>query len=91
MEIRERVGANLRNIRLRAGVSQEELALRANLERAYVGGIERAVRNPTISVLQDLAAALHVDPREFLMDFATSSPSIPPQPLRRGRKPRTGS
>lgn len=76
----------MRLSRLRAGVSQEELALRAGLERGYVSGIERCVRNPTIEVLQSLGSALGVHPRQFFDDLPKAgAPGGPPE-LRRGRK-----
>lgn len=61
MDVREQVGRNLRRLRHQAGLSQEELAFRAELNRGYVNGIERFVRNPTVVVLQKLANALGVD------------------------------
>ena len=66
MDVREQVGRNLRCLRYKAGMSQEELAFRAELNRGYVNGIERYVRNPTIVVLQKLAHALGVEIVEFL-------------------------
>ena len=66
MDVREQVGRNLRRLRYKAGLSQEELAFRAELNRGYVNGIERYVRNPTIVVLQKLARTLNVDAAELL-------------------------
>lgn len=66
MDVREQVGRNLRRLRQRAGLSQEELAFRAELNRGYVNGIERFVRNPTVVVLQKLADALGADITELV-------------------------
>lgn len=66
MDVREQVGRNLRYLRHKAGLSQEELAFRAELNRGYVNGIERYVRNPTITVLEKLARALGVEIVDFL-------------------------
>lgn len=66
MDAREQVGRNLRRLRHKAGLSQEELAFRAELNRGYVNGIERYVRNPTVVVLQKLAHALNVETAELL-------------------------
>ena len=66
MDVREQVGRNLRRLRHQAGLSQEELAFRAELNRGYVNGIERFVRNPTVVVLQKLANALGVDIVELI-------------------------
>ena len=61
MDVRERVGRNVRRHRLDKGVSQEELAHRCDLDRSYVSGIERGVRNPTVVVLERIAKVLGVE------------------------------
>lgn len=66
MDIRERVGRNLRRLRLQKGWSQEEFADRAGLHRTYVSGIERGVRNPTVTILDQLAATLKVSVAELV-------------------------
>ncbi len=60
MDVRARVGRNLRRYRLAKGVSQEELAHLCELDRTYVSGIERGVRNPTVVVLERLAGVLGI-------------------------------
>jgi len=65
MDIRRQVGANVRKIREDRGWSQEELAFKAHLHRTYISGVERGVRNPTICVLQEIAAALKVPASSF--------------------------
>lgn len=60
MNIKERVGLNLRRIREGTGISQEELADRSGIHRTYVSGVERGVRNPTVIVLERLAKALKI-------------------------------
>lgn len=60
MDIRGRVGLNIKTVREAKGWSQEELADRAELHRTYVSGVERGVRNPTVTVLERLAKALGV-------------------------------
>jgi transcriptional regulator with XRE-family HTH domain len=88
MEIRELVAWNLRRLRVMRSVSQDDLALSADLERAYVGHIERGKKNPTVVTLDKLAMALGCDIREF---FAPPSPDAelltPLAPGRRRRKP----
>lgn len=61
MDVRKRVGNNVRRLREKQGVSQEELAARAELHRTYISGVERGVRNPTIVVLEKVADALGVE------------------------------
>jgi transcriptional regulator with XRE-family HTH domain len=60
MDVRAQVGLNVRRFRQAAGLSREELAYQARLDRTYVSGIERGVRNPTVIVLQEIAGALGV-------------------------------
>lgn len=59
------VGANVRRLRKACGMSQERLALSADLDLRYLGGIERGEHNPTVAVLGRLAKALGGHPREF--------------------------
>lgn len=66
MDVRLRLAKNLKRRRLDLGMSQEELAHRAHLERSYVSGIERGVRNPAIAVLQELAAVLAIKEGDLL-------------------------
>jgi len=63
-------GKNVRALRVRAGLSQEELAFRANMKRTYLSDLERGTRNPSIRALGRLAEALHVDPTELLRESA---------------------
>lgn len=61
MDVRKRVGNNVRRLREKQGVSQEELAARAELHRTYISGVERGIRNPTVVVLEKVADALGVE------------------------------
>lgn len=54
-------GARLRELRTDLGWSQEAFAHRANLDRTYVSGVERGVRNPTLDVITRLADTLQVE------------------------------
>lgn len=65
-------GASVRHCRLKAGFSQEELALRTKLHRTYIGGIERGERNPTLLTMIKIANALTV-PISDLVHFADDS------------------
>jgi transcriptional regulator with XRE-family HTH domain len=58
MDIRRRVGLNVRKYREKKGLSQEALAFEAGIHRTYISGVERGVRNPTVTVLQRIARAL---------------------------------
>lgn len=46
--------------RAELGISQEELGLRANLDRTYISGVERGVRNPSLTALTSLANGLNI-------------------------------
>lgn len=59
-------GNNVRKLRLALGLSQEELAEKANLHRNYIGGIERGERNLGLINLVELARALSVKPAKLL-------------------------
>jgi transcriptional regulator with XRE-family HTH domain len=65
MSLRERVAKNLRRLRQEKSVSQEELAHRAQVNRNYVGMIEREEYSVSVDLLEKLAAALDVDPIDF--------------------------
>jgi transcriptional regulator with XRE-family HTH domain len=60
VDIRQQFGRNVRRLREAKGWSQEDLAEYANLHRTYVSGIERGVRNPTLTVVARVASALDV-------------------------------
>lgn len=66
MDIRTRLGRNLRELRSAKGWSQEQFAFEAGIHRTYVSDIERGARNPTIMVLEKLAAPLEVAPGRLL-------------------------
>jgi transcriptional regulator with XRE-family HTH domain len=66
MEIREILAANLRRCRAAAGLSQEELAHRAQIDRTYVSALERCVYSASIDVVDRLAKELGVTAADLL-------------------------
>ena len=60
MDITPYVGPAFRQLREQFGLSQEALALNAGVDRTYVSGIERGVRNPSLKSMQRLAAELDI-------------------------------
>ncbi|MBU4681440.1 helix-turn-helix transcriptional regulator [Cedecea davisae] len=59
--IQAQLGQRVKQLRLQKGLSQEALAERCGLDRTYVSGIERGVRNPTLEVLHIIANGLNID------------------------------
>jgi transcriptional regulator with XRE-family HTH domain len=55
-------GRVLREQRTAAGVSQEQLALSADVDRTFVSQMERGIRQPTVTTLFKLAKALDMQP-----------------------------
>lgn len=66
MDIREVFAINLKKARRAKGVSQEELAHRADIDRTYVSLLERRMYSATIDVVAKLADALEVEPDALL-------------------------
>jgi transcriptional regulator with XRE-family HTH domain len=72
MDVRRRVGLNIRDFRKAKGISQEELAFESGLHRTYISGVERGVRNPTVIILEKIAAALDVPSTRLLEERPNS-------------------
>ncbi len=60
-------GKRLRELRKARGFSQEGFALQVNLDRTYIGGIERGERNPGLKVILRIADALDVAVEELFV------------------------
>lgn len=58
VDILERFGDRVRELRKQRGWSQEEFALQCGLDRTYVGGIERGERNVALRNIERIAATL---------------------------------
>lgn len=65
-EYLKQIGLNIRRIRLEFEISQEELAIRAGLDRTYVGGVERGERNISVLNLKKIANALGFETSKIL-------------------------
>ncbi len=65
MDLRQPFAANLRRIRRAQGISQEQLAHDAGIDRAYYSRVERAVTYVGLEIIGKLADTLGVDPAEF--------------------------
>ncbi|KAB2662047.1 helix-turn-helix transcriptional regulator [Brucella tritici] len=86
MNARTRIAWNLRQIRSNQGITQENLAVDANVDRTAISGIETGDYNPTIDLLERLAEALSID----IVDLVSKVPdgAQAPRPMRAGRKPK---
>jgi transcriptional regulator with XRE-family HTH domain len=66
VDIRKRLGSNIRRLRDQEGWSQEDYADRAGIHRTYASEIERGKRNPTIIVVEKLAKPFGVKASSLL-------------------------
>ena len=66
MDIRKRIGWNVRRLRAEREITQEDFATDSGFDRGYISGVERGVRNPSILVLERIAQALGVDVADLL-------------------------
>jgi transcriptional regulator with XRE-family HTH domain len=63
--IRKRFGERVRQLRKERGLSQEALALTCELDRTYIGGIERGERNISLINIYKISVALRISPKEL--------------------------
>ena len=73
MDVRRRLGLNLKRLREEQGFSQESFADHCGLHRTYISGIEHGVRNPTVVILDKIAKGLKV-PAGQLLDETKLTP-----------------
>ena len=67
--ITEEIGKRIKEIRSEKGISQEKLALKAELDRTYVAGVENGKRNPSIKSLEKIISALDINFGCFFQDM----------------------
>ena len=70
MNIKQVVGDNIRFIREKRGITQEDLAIIAKMSKTFIGDIERAQKAPTTVSLAKIARALKIDPSILLIPNA---------------------
>lgn len=83
MRGRDLVGFNIRRLRVDRSISQERLAFDSGVDRSYLRGLERGEENPTVDVLDKLAATLGVQ----LSDLFAPATDPKSKGLRPGCKP----
>jgi transcriptional regulator with XRE-family HTH domain len=66
MDLRKRVGLNVQRLRRKRGLSQEELADRADIHQTYLSGVETGKRNPSLLVLERIGKALGADVEDLV-------------------------
>jgi transcriptional regulator with XRE-family HTH domain len=66
MDIKQKFGIKIKQLRTEKGWSQEKLALNAGLDRTYLPSIEKGERNVSLEVIEKLALALNKTPSELI-------------------------
>ena len=66
MDMRRLVGQNVKRIRLKKGLTQEQFADVSGFSQQYISGLEGGHRNPTVVTVYELAAALGVSYLDLL-------------------------
>lgn len=66
MDMRKLVGDNCARLRIKHGLTQEQLAERSGFSQQYISDLERGKRNPTIVTLYEIAQALGVSHTEMV-------------------------
>lgn len=69
MNVKEAYGIILKKYRTEANLSQEKLALKCNLDRTYIGMLERGERQPTISTLFVVSETLKIPASKFIEEM----------------------
>jgi transcriptional regulator with XRE-family HTH domain len=72
------VSERIRELRNSRGLSQEQLALKANLNTSFIGAIERGVKKPTVDTLEKIITALDISVQDFFnfeIDFSKNDTS----------------
>lgn len=76
MDIRTRIGWNVRRLRAEREMTQEDFATDTGIDRGYISGVERGVRNPSVLVLERIATALGVDVAELFDEAKANAFSV---------------
>jgi transcriptional regulator with XRE-family HTH domain len=64
--LKQALSVNIKRLRKEQGISQEKLALKADVDRSYMSQVERCLANPSIDALLRISNALEVAPSELL-------------------------
>ena len=66
-QIAQEIGAKIRYLRLKRGMSQETLALNCDMNPAFLGHVERGMRCPTVNTLQSICNGLGITLAELIL------------------------
>ena len=66
--LRKILADNMKTLRIRENISQEDFAALCDLYRTYLSGIERCTRSVSIEYIEKIAAALHITASELLQE-----------------------
>ena len=76
MDMRQIVASNFKRLRIEAGLSQHAVADLMGVDRAYISGLEKGKRNPTVITLWHIAKALGAKPADLVAgDRESTSPN----------------
>lgn len=64
-QLQKNFGNRVRELRNQRGWSQEEFAERCGVDRTYISGIERGVRNPTLIVINEISSGFGIEMSEL--------------------------
>ena len=65
MNVKEKLGKKINELRIEKSLSQEKLALKANIDRAYMHLIEKGKTNVSIELIEKISIALDIDIKEL--------------------------
>ena len=82
VNISQNLGFNIRARRKELAISQEELARRCNVDRSYMGQIERGNANPSLAVIEAVAFALALTASELLREYHSITTKPPRKKLK---------
>lgn len=68
MDIKQKIGKRIKELRTQRQISQEELAARADIDRTYVNSVENGKRNISIINIEKIAYGLEVSIQDFFKD-----------------------
>lgn len=66
MDIRKRLGLNIKRLREQKELSQEQFGFESGIHRTYISDVERGARNPSVTQVEKFAKALGVTPGHLL-------------------------